>query len=232
MTVMPDSGGSEQRMTSWSIVMPVKPLDRAKSRLAMGSDERRSLTLAMALDTAAAARACRLVTRVVVVSDDEVVDHALRELGALVIGDEPAAGLDEALVHGARVARAHTRGGCVGALTADLPALKPAELERALAAAAGHDRMVVGDFARHGTTLLTACEGVELEPSFGVGSLRRHVESGAVALAIDGVDGLRRDVDTLEDLEFARALGLGPHTSALWNSRTQLHSRTDDSRTE
>jgi len=44
-----------------------------------------------------------------------------------VVPDLPAAGLNEALLHGATVAAAEFPGNGVVALSADLPALRPAE---------------------------------------------------------------------------------------------------------
>ncbi|MDP9408525.1 MAG: 2-phospho-L-lactate guanylyltransferase, partial [Actinomycetota bacterium] len=65
-----------------------------------------------------------------------------------------------------------------------------------------------------GTVLLTAGPGVALEPTYGEGSLARHVALGAARLELD-TPGLRRDVDTPADLAEAVGLGLGPATLAL-----------------
>ena len=54
---------------------------------------------------------------------------------------------------------------------------------------------------------------MDLDPHFGVGSARRHEESGAIPVSAQ-VPTLRADVDTDVDLERARALGLGVHSSA------------------
>jgi 2-phospho-L-lactate guanylyltransferase len=56
---------------TWSVVIPVKVLAQAKSRLAELADaDRRALALAMAVDTVAAAVACRLVGAVVVAASE------------------------------------------------------------------------------------------------------------------------------------------------------------------
>ena len=68
---------------TWSVVIPVKVLAQAKSRLAGLADaDRRALALAMAVDTVAAAVACRLVGAVVVVTDDGSVASEVTGLGA------------------------------------------------------------------------------------------------------------------------------------------------------
>jgi 2-phospho-L-lactate guanylyltransferase len=55
--------------------------------------------------------------------------------------------------------------------------------------------------------------------AFGAGSLARHAALGCVALAIPDAPTLRRDVDTVDQLEAAAVLGLGPRTSAVVGAR-------------
>ncbi|HVT67961.1 MAG TPA: hypothetical protein VHF26_09450, partial [Trebonia sp.] len=75
---------------SWTVLLPVKVLDRAKSRLAgLAGDRRRDLALALAADTVAAVLACPEVTGAVVVTSDPVAGSLLAALGALVVPDEP-----------------------------------------------------------------------------------------------------------------------------------------------
>jgi 2-phospho-L-lactate guanylyltransferase len=200
---------------SWSIVVPVKLLRLAKSRLAVESGLRPDLVLAMALDTTAAALACARVAQVVVVSDDPRASGQLRGLGATVVRDEPDAGLNPALAHGIAVAREHEPDAGVATMSADLPALRPAELARALDAAAGHPRAMVPDAELRGTTLLTARPGVDLVPAYGADSRARHVRLGHAVVDVSGIESVRRDVDTLADLWAAARLGAGPRTSAL-----------------
>ena len=79
----------------------------------------------------------------------------------------------------------------------------------------------MADAAGTGTVLLTASPGLDLAPSFGPDSQRAHLASGAVDLTSllgDQVAGLRRDVDTVDDLAAASLLGVGPATGALLRS--------------
>ncbi|MFI6208840.1 2-phospho-L-lactate guanylyltransferase [Streptomyces sp. NPDC051041] len=200
----------------WILVIPLKPLARAKSRLAdtAGDGLRPGLALAFAQDTVAAALACPAVRGVVVVTDDAVAGRELAALGARIVPDEPGAGLNAALAHAAALVRAARPRSAVAALNADLPALRPPELARVLDAAAGFPRAFLPDAAAVGTTLLAAAPGRELRPAFGAGSRARHRASGAVELALDAVDSVRQDVDTGEDLRTALALGVGPRTAA------------------
>ncbi|GGY03428.1 2-phospho-L-lactate guanylyltransferase [Streptomyces anandii] len=200
----------------WTLVIPLKPLSRAKSRLSdtAGDGVRPGLALAFAQDTVAAALACPAVGDVAVVTDDALAGEELAALGARIVADEPRAGLNAALAHGAAHAGASRPESPVAALNADLPALRSMELARVLRAAAQFPRAFLADAAGTGTTLLAATSGGELRPAFGTGSRARHRASGAVELRLAGVDSVRQDVDTGEDLRAALALGVGPRTAA------------------
>ncbi|NNN31767.1 2-phospho-L-lactate guanylyltransferase [Streptomyces sp. S3(2020)] len=200
----------------WTLVIPLKPLARAKSRLSdTAADELRpGLALAFAQDTVAAALASPAVADVAVVTNDPLAARELAALGARIVPDEPRAGLNAALAHGAGTVRARRPESAVAALNADLPALRPVELARVLDAAAEFPRAFLPDAAAIGTTLLAARDGRELRPIFGTDSRARHRASGAVELCLTGVDSVRQDVDTGEDLRAALALGVGPRTAA------------------
>ncbi|MFI7387019.1 2-phospho-L-lactate guanylyltransferase [Streptomyces sp. NPDC049813] len=198
----------------WTLVIPLKPLVRAKSRLAPAAgDLRPDLALAFAQDTVAAARACPAVRDVVVVTDDALAGRELAALGARIVADTPGAGLNAALAHGAAQVRSVRPAAAVAALNADLPALRPAELAGVLAAAAAFPRAFLPDAAGIGTTFLSAAPGADLLPEFGTDSRARHRASGAVELAPGEVGSVRQDVDTGEDLRTALGMGVGPYTA-------------------
>jgi 2-phospho-L-lactate/phosphoenolpyruvate guanylyltransferase len=204
---------TDNALITWSVLMPVKVLAQAKSRLAgLAGPRRGELALAMACDTVAAVLE---TARVIVITDDPVTAAALQELGAQVIPDEPRDGLNAALRHGAAVAARNWPADAMAALSADLPALRPAELEIALTAAARWPNAFVPDAAGDGTTLYTATPGAAFRPAFGLASRARHAAGGAAELSLDGIPGLRRDVDTPADLRDAAELGLGPRTAPL-----------------
>lgn len=206
---------------SWVVVVPVKRLDVAKSRLAprLGR-HRRALALAMALDTIGVAASCPGV-RVVVVTDDETVAAALTpdelasggEIKVQLVADEPRAGINAALAHGALSAGLRPTEG-VAALAADLPSLRAAELGLALgrASAAGSEQSFVPDAAGTGTTLYAAASLDSFQPRFGPGSAAAYA-AVAVALSTHGLDSLQRDVDTIDDLHAAVDLGLHERTA-------------------
>jgi 2-phospho-L-lactate/phosphoenolpyruvate guanylyltransferase len=210
---------TDNALAFWSVLMPVKVLARAKSRLAglsgLSGSRRAELALALARDTVTAVLSSDAVARVIVITDDQVAGVALAALGALVIPDEPRDGLNAALRHGAAHAVARWPGAGTAALSADLPALRPEQIGRALRAAAAWPTAFVADAAGDGTTLYTAAPGAAFRPAFGPGSRARHAAGGAAELVLDGIPGLRQDVDTPSDLREAVALGLGAHSAPL-----------------
>jgi 2-phospho-L-lactate guanylyltransferase len=197
----------------WTLVIPVKRTAIAKSRLAAAyPSHRQALARAFAVDTTAAALRTEGVAGVVVITDDSAVAADVTGLGASVVPDEPDAGLNPALSHAADLATRSGQG--VAALSADLPALRPEELAKALRACATR-RGFVADAAGTGTTLLGAPDGRPLDPRFGRNSATAHLVSGATPVELAGIDSVRRDVDTAADLAIAVQLGVGPRTTAV-----------------
>jgi 2-phospho-L-lactate/phosphoenolpyruvate guanylyltransferase len=196
------------------LVVPIKRLDRAKTRLRGAVDTTHAeLVLALLLDTVTAAAAAEGVRRVLVVCEDTRVPPALRGTGVECVDERGLPGLNAALAFGADRLRERDRRGVVGALQADLPALRATELTEAVGRAAGR-RAFCADRPGTGTTLLLAAAGGPLAPRFGAGSAAAHAASGAVSVG-SGLDSLRCDVDTAEDLATATRIGLGPWTAPL-----------------
>jgi 2-phospho-L-lactate/phosphoenolpyruvate guanylyltransferase len=200
---------------TWSLVIPVKVLAQAKSRLTGLAGQRRSeFALAMAADTVAAAIRAEAVADVLVVTDDPEVSERVASLGAIVLADAPGAGLNEALTHGAAYSSERWPARGRAGLAGDLPAIQPEELTAALAAAAQFGSAFVPDIEGTGTTLYAAAPGAPFTPQFGPASRDRHLAIGAVEIGAE-LAGLRTDVDTIEDLRTAAKIGLGPQTAKL-----------------
>lgn len=197
----------------WSVVIPVKRLPEAKSRLALSADRRAALALAFASDTVAAAAASPLVAAVFAVTGDETVSRRLSALGARILPDDAPGGLNAAIESGRLRALADDPRRRVAALTADLPGLRTADLTAALSMVPD-GRAFVADAPGSGTTLLLSDAGGTLAARFGANSRYAHERSGATLLAGAG-QSLRRDVDTVEDLHDAIRLGVGEHTAAV-----------------
>jgi 2-phospho-L-lactate guanylyltransferase len=193
----------------WSLLVPVKRLAIAKTRLVLPSAERVEIALAMACDTVSACLECDVVGEVVVITDDARARDALAALGARVIDDRPDAGLNPALEHGARAAALPR----VAALSSDLPALRPADLGEVLRLAGGHVSTMVADVSGVGTTLLAARTIADFSPRFGGESRAAHVSAGAIDVSAVAADSVRHDVDTVAALSAAVELGVGAATT-------------------
>lgn len=199
------------------VVIPVKSLDLAKSRLQalVPAAPRRALVLAMFLDTLVAAQAAGAVTAVTVVTDDAQIGAQATARGASAIGEPVCApgvdGLNAAVA--AAAAPLTARGRAVLVLHADLPAVTGAAVSAAVTDGlrSPSGRAFVADRAGTGTTALLAGPGVDLDPRFGPGSAAAHRDSGAAELTA-AAPGLRCDVDTVADLRRVLRLGAGPHT--------------------
>lgn len=189
----------------WSVVVPVKGTSLAKSRLGASAE----LAEAIALDTVAAVLRARSVSRVLVVTSPSAA-QAFRALGAEALPD-PGDGLNAACRFGIAAAD----GGPVAVLLGDVPALLPEELDAALELAARPARSFVADFDNDGTVLIAALDAASHSPAFGSHSRAAHLAAGYVELAVPSAIGLRRDVDTPEQLRALAADSLGARTSAV-----------------
>lgn len=207
--------GRVRRLTfvQWTVLLPLKALPGAKSRLMTdldpgdpASEAHVALVRAIRQDTLNAAHLTPSVGRVLVIADRAEADG--HDPNAhVIIQSEP--GLNSALREGAAHAAARWPEDGIAALVGDLPALRPEELREALAAAGEHPRAFVPDATGSGTTLLTAIPHTELLPEFGAGSAARHART---ATPLAGGPSLRQDVDTAADLTAAAEIGLGPAT--------------------
>jgi 2-phospho-L-lactate guanylyltransferase len=206
----------------FGLVVPVKRAAVAKSRLApLGDEARRELVVAFALDTVLAALECPLVAELLVVTDDVRLAAGLRDHGVRSVPDGESGSLNATLCQGA--AELVRAAGVLMpvALCADLPALRPDELTRALHAAQATASFVV-DADGAGTTMYAAPALAAFRPRFGTSSREAHLTDGAADIRLSDIDSLRRDVDTPDDLRAAVAMGVGPRTSWVVTSRRLL----------
>lgn len=206
----------------YGVVVPVKPLSVAKSRLApLGDEVRRELAEACALDTVLVAAACGSVAAVLVVTDDVGLALALRAFGIEAIPDGRPGCLNETLRLGAAELVRRRPGLSPVALCADLPALRAPALDAVLGQAPRDVPSFVADATGTGTTLFTAPTWEGFQPGFGPRSRQAHLDAGAVELTAER--RVRRDLDTPEDLREVAALGAAPRTAYVLTRHGLLH---------
>jgi 2-phospho-L-lactate guanylyltransferase len=200
---------------TWRVVIPFKGAPSSKSRLAARFDDatRHALALAFLRDVTAAARSTPDVAGIVLVSSEPGIAALFpdeRPQPAVEVTPDPRDGLNGAISHGIRAARAADPEAHVAVLLGDLPELIPEELQEALRAAARHPFAFVTDAAGTGTSLLTLAPGEAGEPHFGAGSAAAHAAAGYAPLEVPLTSGLRRDVDSPDDVD--RIARPGAHT--------------------
>jgi 2-phospho-L-lactate guanylyltransferase len=184
-------------------IVPVKPLQIAKSRLSdlLTVPERRALVLAMLDDVLTALGAARGIERIGVISADTTVLARAAALGADGLLDT-AGDLNAAL---ADAAGHYAALGASASLIvhADVPLAAPAEIERLMAAQPERPSAVIAPSRDGGTNALLASPPLALPFRFGAGSLARHVEAArerGLPIANVRSPGLELDVDRPDDL--------------------------------
>jgi 2-phospho-L-lactate/phosphoenolpyruvate guanylyltransferase len=183
-------------------ILPVKSFGAAKQRLApaLGSGSRQALAQAMFADVLASLRRVEGLAAVAVVTPDPVADAAARGRRVLVLRDTARAGQSAAASIG--IAYALAEGfERVLLVPGDTPLLDPREVASLLDAP--HAVTIVPDRHGTGTNALVLRPPDAIAPSFGPGSLKRHVEAAAaagVSSAVEEAPTLMLDVDTGADL--------------------------------
>ena len=183
--------------------MPVKTLVAAKTRLAAAAGPHRAaLAVAIACDTVDGRAGCRVVARVVVVTADPVAGAGARR-ARRARGARPGRGAERRAAAPAAPRRRGWRpDDPVGALQADLPALRPGGAGVVLAAAADFEPGVRARTPPRSAPPSTACgPGVPFTPGFG-GESRAPAPGRRRQGACAGRHRRRcgRDVDTPADL--------------------------------
>lgn len=203
---------SEVTPAVWTAIIPVKPLDTAKSRLAHGSE----FAEAFLLDVISAVQGTALVTQIRVVTSDDDVRRLAERHGCTVILEASACGINEAVAL-AGLNLPASSGAVV--LLGDLPCLTSDALARALEQASAHDTAFVSDECGTGSTMWFSRSGAPVITHFGERSRAAHRVAGAVEIDVDPGSSLsarlHRDVDTDVDLWDAIRIGVGGHTARL-----------------
>jgi 2-phospho-L-lactate guanylyltransferase len=221
--VTPSSAEPHSTAGGWTVILPVKGLTTAKSRLAAGSLAPGELALAFLRDAMSAALATPRVATVVVATSDDRVRATAESAGAVVIDDAGHPGINAAAQWAAAqwAAMSARPASRIAVMVSDLPCLTPEALDEALGLAEQHPTSFVPDLDGTGTTLWCATAGNAVDPHFGPQSRSAHLAAGAVDLvsahpsAGARLEPARCDVDTEAALAHARGLRPGPATQAV-----------------
>lgn len=196
-------------MSIWAIV-PVKPLKRAKSRLAsvLSVEEREAFSRMLLTHTLDVVAQVSDIEKVLVVSRDTTVLRIAREHDVRTVTESGAPELNAALTRAANLA---TSFGAESVLvvSTDLPLMTPSDLEAIISSAdSSHNNIVIAPDRHDASTNAIFMRPPRIVPFvFGPDSFA-HYTSLAKDRGIDThvhrAQGLMLDVDTPEDLELYR----------------------------
>lgn len=215
MTSRPLDRGGPDPSARLRVIVAVKAFHRAKSRFTgLDPELRESLVWSMLVDSLSAV--ADHAAEIVIVSGEPGLRARLDAVGIVATVVPDPGDLNAAIRSGERSGRPPGSDGNGGpptlAMTADLPALRSAEIAGILATAGTSPRCFVADHTGAGTTMLLS--RTRLDPRFGGSSAQRHQRSGAIALP-GPWPGARLDVDDRAGLQQALALGVGAYTARL-----------------
>ncbi|QYB07395.1 2-phospho-L-lactate guanylyltransferase [Rhodococcus sp. USK10] len=197
------------------MVVPIRSLKTAKSRLRTRSDTMRSdLALAFFLDTITALERSTEVERIVVISRDAIIQAWAR--GRCDIVPDGETGLPAAIDCGIERIRRISHSGPVAVVLPDLPYATADSFDMLFDSAREHLRAFLADATGTGTTCVTAASIEAVVHRFGLNSARAHAEAGLAALDVP-VFNLRSDVDVLDDLRQPHAHSPGDATNEVLN---------------
>lgn len=195
-------------MTLWAIV-PVKPLQRGKSRLAgvLTQEERLDLNSELLIHTVETLRSIPEIEQVLVVSRDQRALSLARAHGARTVQENGAPELNIALTRATMVAKSYaTRGVLI--VPSDLPMLTSEDVYAMLDLVNEPPVVVVApDRRQEGTNALLVCPVGLIDYEYGPKSFEHHclrARQAGARLEICELPSLALDMDIPEDLALVR----------------------------
>lgn len=193
-------------MSIWTII-PVKPLNRAKSRLsaALSPADRQQLAEKMFRGVLEVVRTVPQVLGTLVISRDGRALAIARDYGARTVQESGNPELNAALMRATQVV-ARWNGSAVLILPADLPLLAGEDIT-AMIEMAGHDErsvVIATDQQQDGTNALLVRPPGLIEYAYGPGSYQRHLDLARMAgAAVQTYHSVRvsLDIDVPDDLK-------------------------------
>ena len=172
----------------------------AKTRLRLPREVSRQLALGLAASTVRVALAAEEVGAVLVVTGDADIALDALQVGAEIVSEPHLLGMNRAAVLGRRRALEARPEAPVAIIVADLPGLRPIDLDSAvLEFLADGSPLFVPDHEGAGTTMLIHGPGPCAGFGFGPNSATVHQRLG-YRRASRIPPSLRRDLDTAADL--------------------------------
>jgi 2-phospho-L-lactate guanylyltransferase len=196
------------------VIVPVKPLDRAKSRLAqvLSPEDRRRLAERMLHHVLKVIRDVPHLMGTLVISRDSKVLAIARDYGARTVQESGTPELNNALMRATQVV-ARWKASAVFILPADLPLVSSEDIRSMISMGNGDSAMVIAtDQQGDGTNAMFIRPPGLIGYSYGPGSFRRHVEMAqqiGVKPMVYSSERLSLDIDVPDDLKSYTELSKG-----------------------
>ncbi|QBD83514.1 2-phospho-L-lactate guanylyltransferase [Ktedonosporobacter rubrisoli] len=188
-------------------LIPVKALDRAKSRLSkhLTPNQRAFLVLEMLHHVICTLQESAVLTSITVVSPDERVLEQVQAWGAQALLEEQH-GHNTAL-HAAALHQIEAGTTALLTISADLPLLQVSDVRTMFEQVQSHDIVLAPSREGTGTNALLVSPPLVVPYVFGPGSLQRYqleAQQRDLKSALARNIGLALDIDTIEDLRTLR----------------------------
>ena len=206
-------------MSLWAIV-PMKPLQRAKSRLAgfLSEEARFALSRNLLVHTLEQLTAVGEIERVVVVSKDSDALALARDLGAKTITEHGASDLNKALLRATEVARGYGVSGVL-VIPADLPLITSDDIQELIQTAVDPPVIALApDRHGQGTNAFVSIPVGLIEYDFGPESFQKHIhraETAGVRVEICELKSFGLDIDFPDDLKMLETIEANTHLDVL-----------------
>ena len=191
-------------MSLW-VIIPIKPLKNAKSRLSpvLLPEQRYELAQAMFRHVLAVTTTVQHVTGVLVISRDPKALAIAREMGAKTLQEGAMSNLNPALLRATMVVKSW-RADAVLVLPADLPFINADDINAMIVHKGERSIVIATDRERDGTNALLVRPPGAIEYEYGRGSYRRHLENAERAglrVQVYESDRMTLDIDVPDDLD-------------------------------
>ncbi len=193
------------------VIIPVKPLNRAKSRLAavLSPAQRQELAEYMLRHVLSVVRTVPQIMGTLVISRDNRALAIARDLGARTVQESGTPELNSALMRATQIV-ARWKGSAVLVLPADLPLVAGEDITGLVEMGRTEPCIVIAtDQNQDGTNALFLRPPGLMSYSFGTGSFQRHVQmaqDAGAAVKIYHSARLSLDIDMPDDLKSIREL--------------------------
>jgi 2-phospho-L-lactate guanylyltransferase len=194
----------------WAIV-PIKPLNRSKSRLStvLNIEQREALSLDMLERTLGILKQVEKISDILVVSRDTAALKQIRRFGVQTLQESGTPELNDSLTRATQFVGSWN-ASAVLIVASDIPLLQVGDIEGVIGMAGYPPTVVIAtDRHRDGTNVMLVSPPGLMPYRYGVGSFHRHVEE-VLAVGIEPTEfhspTIELDVDTPEDFELYRQM--------------------------